>query len=808
MLKNYLLSAIRNIAKNKFYSALNIIGLTIGLVTFILIFLYVRDEITYDRHHTNYERIFRIESSFRIGTKYDNFAVVPFPMAPALQLEFPEVENVVRFAGEDNLLVRIDDKEYYENRFYYTDSTVFDVFNHPLLAGSLDRCLAEPNTIVLTNSSAKKYFGHENPIGQILLVDNDMQFKVTAVVADVLENSHLKFDALMSVSTLAHRPGVEDFNSMEPDRFWNIGLYAYVLLNSNSNIESIFEKFPGFYEKYMKSLGDQLNASFDLKATRLDKVHLTSKLAADLPTGNIAYIKIFSIVASFILLLASINYMNMATARATKRAKEVGLRKVIGADRYQLIIQFISEALLLTFIAYLLSLLITSMLLDDFNTLSGKAFTFNGIATPDFLLLIFGISVIIGIISGSYPAFYLSSFSPLKVLKGHAGKSGKASHWLRRGLVVIQFFIAIVMIIATIVVSDQLDFLKNKDLGFDKNNAVVLEMPDSSFRKQAVAFKDHLLQNPSIVSACNSSGVPSRNRWIQVMLVEQENEMKEMAVILTQCDYDYPKTMGFKFVEGRDFDRNMGTDDTAAVIINQTAAKQFGWGEDAIGKKINYGMELDRSGGRIMKVIGVVKDYNFNSLHNKIEPIIMFISRQPRFLTTVRYKEGEKNQALEYIEQSWKEFGNKRPFDYKMLSEMQEESYGAEQRISTLFLIIASITLFIALLGLLGLSSFTAESRTREMGIRKVTGALTGDIMLLLFREFFWLILISFVFAVPVAIWQTTNWLESGFVYYTEIHWYSVVISGLAALIIGLATISFHVVKAASANPVESLKYE
>ena len=808
MLKNYLLSAVRNMAKNKFYSALNIIGLTVGLVTFILIFLYVRDEVTYDQHHVNYERIYRLESSFKIGTKYDNFAIVPLPMAPALQLEYPEIEKVVRFAGDENMLVRIDEKEYYENRFYYTDSTVFEVFTHPLVRGKIEKCLVDPNTVVLTQSTAKKYFGDENPIGKVILVSNDLQFKVTAVVEDVHENSHLKFDGLMSAATLANRDGTEDFNSMEPDRFWNIGVFSYVLLNPSSRIETIYEKFPQFYDKYMKSLGDQFNATFDLKATRLDKVHLTSKYAADLPTGNIAYINIFSVVALLILLLASINYMNMATARATKRSKEVGMRKVVGAYRQQLVIQFISEALLLTFIAYLLSVAFTAMLLPDFNALSGKSLTFGAIATPEFLLLLLAISVVIGVVSGSYPAFYLSSYSPLYVLKGSSGKTGKASQWLRRGLVFIQFFIAIVMIIATIVVGDQLNFLKNKDLGFDKENTVVLELQDSAFRRQAKAFKENLLQSPSIVGATNSGGVPSRNTWIQVMLVEQESEMKEMAVILTQCDYDYNKTMGFEFVEGRDFDQKMGTDDTAAVIINETAAQQFGWGDEALGKKIHYGMELDRSGGRIMKVIGVVKDFHFNSLHNKIEPIIMFISPVPRFLMTVRFREGEKQQALGYIESAWNQFGSKRPFDYKMLSEMQEESYGAERRISTLFLIIAAITLFIALLGLLGLSSFTAESRTREVGIRKVTGAMTGDIMLLLFREFFWLILISFAFAVPIAIWQLTSWMESSFVYYTEISWYSIAISGLMALIVGLATISFHVVKAAAANPVESLKYE
>lgn len=808
MLKSYLLSAIRNMAKNKFYAALNILGLTIGLVSFILIFLFVRDEVTYDQYHINYHRIYRLESSFQIGTKYDNFAIVPVPLAPALQMEYPEIEKVVRFAETGNLLVRVGDKEYYEERFYYTDSTVFEVFTHKIVQGLGQGCLVEPNTVVITKSTATKYFGGENPIGQILLMANDRQFKVTAVVEDVPENSHLKFDGLMSAATLAEEMGEEEFNSMEPERFWNIGVFAYIMLNPNSDLESVHAKFPQFYEKYMKSVGDQFNASFDLNTTRLDNVHLTSKYAADLPTGNIAYVNIFSIVALFILLLASINYMNMATARASKRSKEVGLRKVVGAERQQLIVQFISEALLMTFIALLLSLSVTWSLIPDFNTLSGKNVSFETIMEPSFLLLMLGLSVFIGLISGSYPAFYLSSFSPLYVLKGSSGKSGKANHWLRRVLVVIQFFIAIVMIIATIVVSEQLNFLKNKDLGFDKENIIVLELQDSAFRSKIEPFKQRLLQNPSIVSVTNSTGVPSRISWIQVMLVEQENEMKEMAVILTQCDYDYLKTMGFRLVDGRDFDKNMGTDDSAAVIINQTAAEQFGWGKDALGKKIHYGMEMDRSGGRMMKVIGVVEDYHFKSLHNKIEPIIMFISPTPRFMVSIKFKAGEKQKALDFVEQTWTDFGSKRPFDFALLSDMQEENYGAEKRTSTIFLIISIVTLFIALLGLLGLSSYTAENRTREIGIRKVNGASTLDILTLLFKEFFWLIVISFALAVPIAIWQLTQWMESSFVYYTPIHWYSIAIAGASSLLVGLLTISFHVVKAAASNPIDSLKYE
>jgi putative ABC transport system permease protein len=480
----------------------------------------------------------------------------------------------------------------------------------------------------------------------------------------------------------------------------------------------------------------------------------------------------------------------------------------MGAEKKQLIFQFLSESVLLSAIALLLALAIVYLMMPDFNLLTGKNLTYGLITSPENLIAIILISVLIGIIAGSYPAFFLSSFMPLNVLKGMTTGHGKASLFMRRGLVVFQFFIAIVIIIATLVVSDQLHFLKNKDLGFEKENVVVLELQDSAFRSKVKPFKEILLQNSNIEYVANSTGIPGRNSWIQVMLVEQESEMKEFAVILTQCDYDYPDAMGFQFVEGRNFDRNMGTDDTAAVIINETAARQFGWSDEPIGKKFHYGLDLDRSGGRIMKVIGVVKDYHFNSLHNKIEPIIMFISPVNRYFLSVRVKEGQMDQALAHIQQSWTDFNAKRPFDYKLLSQIQEEMYEGEEKITTIFIVITVLTVFIALLGLFGLSSFTAEQRTREIGIRKVNGATLGDIMLLLYKEFFWIIIIAFIIAIPVAYWRLTVWLESSFIYYVNVQWTTILLAGLTALLVGLATISFHVIRAASSNPVEAIKYE
>jgi len=807
MFKNYIVSAIRSITKNPFYAFLNILGLTIGLAAFIFIYIYVDDEVSYDMHNDKHARIHRLESDFTIGTKHDMFAIVPIPMGPALKLEIPEIEEFTRFRDAGNSLIKYNDKEYYEDDFYFADSTVFDLFTTKTIVGETQGSLVEPNTIVLTEKIATKYFGKENAIGKVIETGSGRQYKVTAVIENLPKNTHLKYDALLSASTLAAEVGEEEFNSMEPVRFWNIGVYTYVILNKNSSIESVHEKFPAFYEKYMKSVGESFNASFNLLTTPLADVHLTSDLAADRPTGNIAYVYIFSIVAIFILLLASINYMNMATAQSSTRSREVGIRKVMGAEKIQLIGQFLSESIILSIIATLLSFFLVYLLLPDFNFLTGKEFGWQNVINPGFIGIIMGVGVLIGFISGVYPSFYLSSFMPLNVLKGLTSSSGKPRLLMRRGLVVIQFFIALVMIIGTFVVSDQLDYLKNKDLGFDQKDQIVMELQDSAFRSKIEVFKEKLLLNPVIENVSNSTGVPGDINWIQVMLVEQESEMKEFGVILAQCDYDYPKLLDLEFITGRDFDESMGTDDTAAVIINETAARQFGWTDDPLGKKIHYGMDLDKSGGRILKVIGMVKDFHFTSLHNKVEPIILFISPIPRFNVTAKAADGKLQEALAHIEQSWNEMGAGRPFNYTLIANLQEDMYQAEEKIGTIFLIISALTVFIALLGLFGLSSFTTEQRTKEIGIRKVNGASVFDILILLFKEFFWLIIIAFAVAVPIAYWRLSIWLTN-FYYRIDMPYWVFLVSGFLALILAILTVSYRAYRSATSDPLEAIKDE
>ncbi len=808
MFKNFIVSAFRNLLRNKFYTFLNILGLSIGLAAFIFILLYVRDEITYDRYNEKHERIYRIESDFTISNRHDLFAIVPVPMGPAFKLEFPEVEAFVRLNDVGNALFRYGEKEYYEEGFYFADSNIAQVFTLNFISGNPDKALTEPFTMVLSETIAKKYFGDKDPMGEVIQTGSGRSYKVTGIIEDLPTNSHLRYEALLSVTSLEEIVGRENFNSMEPLAFWNIGVYTYVLLNENADIQSIVDRFPAFYDKYMKPIGDQINGSFMMRYTPLAKTHFATGFGAELPTGNMAYIYIFTAVAFFILLLATINYMNMATARSANRAREVGMRKVVGAYRKQIITQFLSESLFMVVIALVIALCIVFILLPDFNQLSGKSLEFSVFTQPVIIGLILLITLLVGIISGSYPSFYLSSFMPMTVLRGTVSKAGKKSGLLRKILVVLQFFIAIVMIIGTVVVSSQLRYLRNTDLGFDKENIVVMAMQDSTFQSKAEAFKNELMQNSAIVSATNCTGVPGEINWIQVLRVEREDQMAEMAMILAQVDHEYIKTMGMEIIKGRDFDKNMRTDDTAAVIINETGAKTLGWEDDPIGKKIQYGFDLEGNPGRTLKVIGVVKDFHFRSLHNKIEPIIFFIRPEPRWLLAVRLKDGQQKEALSIIEEKWNSFGAGRPFDYDFVDKMLEEQYAGEQKIGIIFNIATVITIFIALLGLLGLSSFVAEQKTKEIGIRKILGASVPNILNLLYREFILLILIAFVIAVPVAWWRLDIWLNDSFIYHTSLNWTYFLFAGLIAFVVGMATISFYIVRAATSNPVDAVKWE
>ncbi len=803
MIKSYFVSLFRNIVKNKFYTFLNVAGLSVGMASAILITLYVRNEASYDKYHENYQRIYRLESEFTVNNNQDKYAELPAPMGPALKKEIPEIEEMTRLDAIGNMAYRYGETRFIESNFYLADSTIFDVFTHRFIRGNPHTCLVQPYSIVLTESVAHRYFGDEDPMGKILTDRNGNQFKVTGEIEDLPGNSHLRFDALISMSTVP-----ETYNTTKPSRFWQLGTYTYVLLYPGANIETVEKKFLDFYRDRMEGLGKQFGVSFRLMTTPLADTHFRKGLNSELPSGNRGYLLIFSAIALFLLLIASINYMNMATARSANRAREVGIRKVMGAERGQLIRQFLGESVILSVLSLFISLFVVWILLPEFNSFTGNYIQLNLLDHFQVILVFFLVAILVGLLSGSYPAFYLSSFMPIRVLKGNLSRSGRTSNTLRKILVVLQFFIAIFMIIASLVVSGQLRFMKNSDLGFKPKNRVVIEVQDRESLEKLQAFKDRLLQDPNILDASNSSSIAGVMPFIYNLKVEEKDGMTDRSTNVIRCDYDFIDTYGMKIIEGRDFDRKMGTDALEAAIINETAAKEFGWEKDPLGKRIHFGFNRDGTGGRMLKVIGVVRDFYFKSFHNRIEPVVILISEEAEDFLTLELSENHHGEALEYVEILWQEYYSAYPFNYRYLSDRMDDMYAGVARISDLVGIATLITIFIALLGLLGLSSFTAEQKTKEIGLRKIMGASIPNILGLLYKDFVILILIALVLAAPLAWWQLNNWLETTFIYYRPVQILTLLLAGLAALLIGLGTVSFYIVRAASKNPVETIKYE
>jgi putative ABC transport system permease protein len=818
MLKNYFITAYRSIVKNKFYSILNIFGPAIGITCAILILLYVQEELTFDKHYKNYDRIYRLESDFNISGKATLAALVPIPMAPTLKDEFPEIKETTRFAGFglQDILFQYKDLKFFEDKIYFADSTVFKVLDYKFILGSPDNALNEPNSIVVTESFASRYFGKENPMGEVLTTSNFGNCRVTGVIKDVPANSHLRFDCLLSMGTIVELAGVDNFNSRSVPSFWNISAFGYIVLDDNARIEDLLAKFPGFYDKYMSSLGKQLNATFRLMATRVDKVHFGSKLEFDLPVGNINYILIFSLVGVFMLLIASLNYMNMATARSTNRSKEVGLRKVIGAGKGTLIRQFISESMVLVIIALILALIAAMFILPSFNTLTDKALKIGNLFEPVTFISIIVITLFVGLISGSYPALYLSSFSPVEVLKSNVNpRQGKGM--LRKILVVFQFAISGTLIIGTIIVSGQQRYIRNKDLGLNKENVMIIPVRDTAFLNHKMqSFKDELLKLTDIQGVSSAALVPPLMASKVVFQIEKDSSMVELATSFSIVDHEFIDVMQMKILEGRNFERSRSSDLTQAFIVNEAAVKAFGWGNNALGKRIRFGINPNTGvAQREGVVIGVVKDFHFTSIHNPIEPFIFVVSSNPLAFFYVRISNRNTIATIENVKRVQQDLGNTLPFNYFFFSDKLNEMYTAENKLNTLFNIFSLMTIFIACLGLLGLTSYVTEQRSRETGLRKIMGARVDQVVWLLNKDFLVLVLMSNLISWPVAYYLMDRWIQSfayrmdfglsPFVMATVVPF---IISLLITLAVAFTTISFLSVKAARANPINTVSRE
>jgi len=794
MFKNYLKIALRHLWRYKVISFINILGLAIGLACAALILLYVRHEFSYDQYHANKANIYRLATKIE-GASFEAVAKVPGPWGVVAQKELPEVRKVVRFVFTNEILVSRGDRCFYEEGGLHADSTVFEVFSFALLKGNPKTALIKPNSVVISEDLAKKYFDKDDPVGQTLTFDNQVEYTVTGVMQNVPANSHFTFSFLVSMET---------YDNPWRDSWEWLQFYTYLLLDENASPQAFPAKFSAALRRHLEEseAADYEAADYTPFLQPLTAIHLHSNLFREMEANSdIAYIYIFSAVALFILLIAGINFMNLTTARAATRAKEVGVRKVSGADRRQLVKQFLGEAVLTSFIAFLLGLVIMELLLPLFNSLTGRQLSFGYFGNLLFLSGLTGIALLVGIISGSYPAFVLSAFKPADSLKGK--KQGAGGVFLRKGLVVFQFAISVSLMIATGIVYHQLDYIQNKKLGFQTEQLVVIPIRDDAMRLKYETVKQQLLQHPGVVSAAASGNLPGGGDWGIPYRPEgfAEDQIPPMRILVV--DHDFIPTFNMELAAGRAFSKDYPGDANGAFIINEEAARQLGW-ENPLGKLIAM-PSIERESA---PVIGVLKDFHFRSLREKIGPILLFIPPPDWFsYISVRIRPQDISATLAFLEEKWAEFAPDHPFDYAFFDERINQLHQSEKQMGRLLGYVAILAIFIACLGLFGLAAFTAEQRTKEIGVRKVLGATVGSIVVLLSKDFAKLVLTGFAVSLPISYYLMDRWLQN-FAYRIEIGVAVFMLAGALALVIALLTVSYQAIRAAVANPVESLRYE
>ena len=789
MFRNLIKTAFRHILKHPGYSILNILGLTLGITSALFLIIYVSDEISYDKYHEKADRIYRVSSTITEPDDQFTWNVAQIPFGPQVVQDYPEVQSFVRFIPIGRSLYKYEDKEFNEEDFFYVDSTLFDIFTYKVIKGEIKTALLEPKKIILTEKIATKYFGSSDPIGKTLTSGNNT-FEVTGVIEDVPTNSHFRFDAVASRSNLPKQLG----------NWGNFGVFTYLLFPENADVKAFELKMQEMYDAYMKTIFEAMKIKIEYILEPITKIHLYSTNAGEPePTGSITYVYIFALVALFLVLIAGMNYMNLATARSARRAREVGLRKVVGSRRGPLIAQFLSESTVFTFISLVISLIILVVLLPKFNTLAGKSFDLHIIYSPVVLLTLIGVILTVGLIGGSYPAFFLSRFSPVTVLKGEITQ-GSAGSLFRKILVVFQFAISVIMIICTLVVFKQLNFLKTKDQGFDQNNVINLTLNGQMVRKYPV-LKQVLTDFPEIKYVTSTNSAVGEGSGKVIFNVETDQGMTLKGVNFVVVDHDFIDALGIKMVEGRDFQEDMPSDTLTGAVVNETFAKRMNW-SDPIGKKV----ELGDDNTLRARVIGVMKDYHQTGMYNEIESLLM-VYRARNNQVYIKLS-GNNNQAsISFIESKWKEIFPDQPFTYTYLSERFNRQFEADEKRGLIFTIFTILAILIACLGLFGLASYMVEQRTKEIGIRKVFGANESIILRLIAKDFLVLVTAGIILAIPVAWYLMSDWLQN-YVYRTNIGVPLILLAFLLTITITFFTISYKAYKAAVMNPATSLKTE
>ncbi len=805
MLQSYLTIALRNLRRNKMYSFINIVGLAVGISVAALITLYVADELSFDRFHANADRIYRVDGDIKFQGQSFVLAVSPPPMGQTLKMEFPEVEDYTRFRALGAWNFQYENKVFREERVAFADPSFFTVFTAPVVLGNAVAALSAPETVVLSEHIVHKYFGSENPIGKRLKGDNNKFYTVGAVMKQLPVNSHIRFDVLISMTSYADSKSTE---------WGNNNYQTYVLLKQGANPDVVDAKFPSIVKKYFAPILERdLHINYEKFLAEgnyakhslfpMARIHLYSgnELGEISPNGSIQYVWIFSCVASFVLLIACVNFMNLATARATNRAKEVGIRKTLGSQRSQLVAQFLAESSLMVLCALVLAACLMEIALPAFNQLSGKEIERTALHTPQFVGVLAILFVAVGVLAGAYPAFVLSSFQPVKVLKGDKS-SGSRNSALRSTLVVGQFAASIMLVIGTLVIFNQLRFIQSKNLGFNREQVVVVQDPSGIPDGSSQRFKQEVLRLSGVKSAAVSSYLPTGG-WRNNSILWVGKDSPSASVQQWVVDADYIPTLGMEVGKGRNFSANNLADSTTA-IVNESAARKFFGNEDPLGKQVQTGMS--DSTRRIFTVIGVVKDFHYESLRETIQPLVMFFGKTVG-ATSIRFNASETSSVLASIESTWKRLSPNKPFEYEFMDDAFRETYRTEQRTGTILGVFTSLAIMIACLGLFGLAAFAAGQRTKEIGIRKVLGASVVSLIALLSKDFLKLVAIALVVATPLAWYGMNRWLQD-FAYRIELSTWFFVLAGAAAVVIAFLTVAGQAWRAARANPVKALRSE
>ncbi len=802
MIRNYILTAFRSIARQKGFSLINILGLTIGLSVSFLILFYVFDELSFDKFHKDSDRIYRLIVKGTLGEMNLQTAVTPKALAGKLLKDVPDVEISTVFDIESSsYLLKIGENKLYERDFLYADTSFLKIFNFPLLYGEGVSALSLPYSILISESFAGKYFGIKNPTGEIIRINEQRDYLVTGVFKDLPPVSHISFNFLISLESK-----IKDSGAKLMENWGDLNSYTYVKMHENADMIGFQSKLDTILLQNILNNERQVNVDLKILPQTITEIHLHSNLLGEIKeNGDVSYIFVLLSIVTGIILIASINFMNLSTAKSASRAKEVGIRKILGSQKSMLIAQFICESVLISLISFILSLAVIELSLPVFNQITGKELSINYLSNWN-LLLFFGIALLSGFLAGSYPAIFLSSFQPVKVLQNRMklGKSGNLK--LRNLLVFIQFAISTGLIICTIIIYLQLDYMKTKELGFDKEAVISVEMRNSELRDNAAILKEEVLKIAGVESASLSSTYPGRGLSGSPFTPEGIDEKDPWLIFSFHADEDFTeKTMRMNVMQGRNFRADFGSD-TNAVIINETLKNKLGW-DEPIGKKILPSYPDDVRMKKEYIVIGVVSDFHFQSLHESVDPIMIHLIDEPPQLLLIRMNPLLQSETLKKISQTWNQLNPDHPFDYEFLNDFFENFYYSEKRIGKILIYLTLFAIFIASIGLLGLASFTAEQRTKEIGIRKVMGASAFSISLRLSVEYLKMICLAGILAWPLSYYLMYIWLEK-FSYRTEMPVWAFILATGITTVLSLLVVNFQTIKAANSNPVDSLRYE